>query len=173
MSKLAIFLLVLLVILIIGLVVLIFASKKAMQKREEQQAQIDAAAQQATLLIIDKKRMRLKDAGLPQFVVDQTPKYMRRAKLPVVKAKIGPKVMSLIADEKIFDEIPVKKEVKATISGIYITSVRGLRGPLEKPTGKKSFRARLQERYDKANEQIKADSAAKNTNSSKKNKKKK
>ena len=34
----------------------------------------------------------------------------------------------MVADEKIFDLIPLKKEVKATISGIYITDVRGVRG---------------------------------------------
>ena len=37
----------------------------------------------------------------------------------------------------------VKKEVKATVSGIYITAVRGLRGPLEAPQKKKGFFARL------------------------------
>ena len=31
--------------------------------------------------------------------------------------------MSLISEEKIFDSIPVKKEVKAVVSGIYITDV--------------------------------------------------
>ena len=71
--------------------------------------------------------MKLKDAGLPQQIMDQTSKFMRRAKLPIVKAKVGPRVMSLIADEQIFDEIPVKKEVKASVSGIYITSVRGIK----------------------------------------------
>lgn len=35
----------------------------------------------------------------------------------------------MVADEKIFDLIPLKKEVKATTSGIYITDVRGVRGP--------------------------------------------
>lgn len=172
LSKWAIILLILLAILIVGMVVLYFLGKKAQAKRDEQQAQMDAVAQQATILIIDKKRMKLKDAGLPQFIVEQTPKYMRRAKLPVVKAKIGPKVMSLIADEAIFDEIPVKKEVKATISGIYITSVKGLRGPLEKPAGKKSFKAKLQERYNKASEQLKAESANADSKNKNKNKKK-
>ena len=34
--------------------------------------------------------------------------------------------MTLICEEKIFDSIPVKKEVKAVVSGIYITGVKGL-----------------------------------------------
>lgn len=98
------------------------------------------------MLIIDKKRLRLKDSGLPQVVIDQTPKMMRHSKLPIVKAKVGPKVMSLIADEAVYDLIPLKKEVKATVSGIYITKVTGVRGPLEKPQGKKSFRARMRKK---------------------------
>jgi hypothetical protein len=89
------------------------------------------------MLVIDKKKLKLKDAGLPAAVLEQTPKYMRRAKLPIVKAKIGPQILSLISDAAIFDSIPVKKEVKATISGIYITDVKGIRGKLETPPAKK------------------------------------
>ena len=44
-------------------------------------------------------------------------------------------------------------------NGIYITSVKGLRGPLEKPKAKKGFRAKLQDSYKKANEQLKAEKA--------------
>ena len=133
MSKPLIISLIILAVLIAIMIVLYFVGKKAQKKKEEQDEQLAAAAQTVTMLIIDKKRMRLKDAGLPAQVVEQTPKLMRRSKLPIVKAKIGPRVMSMIADEQIFDDIPVKKEVKATVSGLYITSVRGLRGPLENP----------------------------------------
>lgn len=83
------------------------------------------------MLVIDKKRMKLKEAGFPAVVIDNTPKYLRRAKVAVVKAKVGPKVMTLMCDEKVFPLIPVKKEVRAVVSGIYITGVKGLRGPLE------------------------------------------
>ena len=62
----------------------------------------------------------MKDAGLPSQVMEQANKLMQRAKLPIVKAKVGPRVMTLIADEQIYDDIPVKKEVKATVSGLYI-----------------------------------------------------
>ena len=75
------------------------------------------------MLVIDKKKMKLKDAGLPKIVYEQTPKYMRRAKVPIVKAKIGPKVMTLIADAKVFDVLPVKTEAKVVVSGIYITEI--------------------------------------------------
>lgn len=137
MSTLSIVLLVILVILIIALVALYFFGKKAQKKQEEQQAQIEAAKQTVSMLIIDKKRLPLKESGLPQMVIDQAPKLMRRSKLPIVKAKVGPKISILIADEKVFDLIPVKKEVKAEVSGLYIVGVKGIRGSLEAPAPKK------------------------------------
>ena len=124
-------------VLIIAMVALYFFGKKQEKKQAEAQEQLKSVAQSVSLLIIDKKRMKLKEAGFPSVVLDSTPKYLRGAKVPVVKAKIGPKIMTLMCDEKIFPQIPVKKEVKAVISGIYITEVRGIRGPLEVKEEKK------------------------------------
>ena len=143
MSTLTIVLLVILIILIGALIALYFFGKKAQKKQEEQQAQIEAAKQTVSMLIIDKKRLPLKESGLPQMVIDQAPKLMRRSKLPIVKAKVGPKIMTLMCDAQVYPLIPVKKEVKATISGIYITAVKGVRGPLDVPEKKKGFFARL------------------------------
>ena len=70
-------LLIILVILIAVLVVLYFLGKRAQKKQEENQAQIEAAKQTVNMLIIDKKRLRIKESGLPQMVIDQTPKLMR------------------------------------------------------------------------------------------------
>ncbi len=124
-------------------IVLYVFAKRSEKKRNEQQAAIDQMAQRCTMLIIDKKKMRMKEAGLPQQVIDETPWFARRAKVPVVKVKVGPKIMTMIADNEIFDSIPVKKEVKAMVAGIYITEVRGIRGALEKPVKKKGVWAKL------------------------------
>ncbi len=126
-------------VLAILLVAVYFLGKKAEKKQAQQKQQMDAMAQSVSMLVIDKKKMKLKDAGLPSQVLESTPKLLRGSKLPIVKAKIGPKVLSLVCDQKIFDSVPVKKEVKAVISGIYITEVRGLRGPLEVKQEKKGF----------------------------------
>ena len=99
--------------------------------------QLDAVKQTVSMLVIDKGRIRLKDAGFPPIVLENTPKYLRRSKVPVVKAKVGPKVMTFISDAAIFDRIPVKKEVKAVVSGLYITGVKGLRGSNEPVETKK------------------------------------
>ena len=152
MSTGTIVLIVILVILAAALVALYFFVKKMQKKQEEQQQQIDAYKQTVSMLVIDKKRMRMKESGLPQAVIDQTPKLMRRSKLPIVKAKVGPQIVSLVADEKIFDDIPVKKEVKAVVSGIYITSVKGMHGKVNVPNTKKKskFKQLLEKAQEKA-----------------------
>lgn len=143
--------LVIVLVLIAILVALILLGRRAQKKQAEQQEQIDAMKQSVAMLIIDKKRMRLNQSGLPQAVIDQTPKLMRRSKLPVVKAKIGPQIMTLICDEKIFDLVPVKKEVKAVVSGIYITDVKGLHGTqINRPEEKK--KSKFKQLVEKAQE---------------------
>ena len=102
------------------------------------------------MLIIDKKRMRIKDAGLPQAVVDQTPKMMRRSKVPIVKAKVGPRIMTFMCDEKVFDMIPVKQEIRAMVGGIYILSVKSLRGPALVTPPKKTFWQKVKGKFSKA-----------------------
>lgn len=131
--------LVILVILVIILAVLYYFGQKMQKKQAENQAQLDAMAQTVSMLIIDKKRLKVKDSGLPSMVIDQTPKYLRWSKMPIVKAKVGPKIMTLVADEKVFELLPVKKEVKVVVSGIYITAIKSARGGIEKPQKKEGF----------------------------------
>lgn len=144
------------VVLIAALVALSIYGKKLQDRQEQSQKELQAAAQSMSLLIIDKKRMKLKESGLPQIVIDQTPKRFRGQKVPIVKAKIGPKIMSLICDEKIFDQVPIKKEVRAMVSGIYIMDVKGLRSNLEgTPKKKQPFRVRMQEKLSRLQQNIK------------------
>lgn len=144
------------VVLIGALVALSIYGKKLQDRQEQSQKELQAAAQSMSLLIIDKKRLKLKESGLPQIVIDQTPKRFRGQKVPIVKAKVGPRIMSLICDEKIYDQIPIKKEVRAMVSGIYILSVKGLRSNLEGTTKKKlPFRLRMQEKLKTMQEKAK------------------
>jgi hypothetical protein len=135
---------VIVLVLLVLMIVLYFVGRKMQKKQDESQAQMQAASQVTSILVIDKKRMKLRDAGLPKIVLENTPKYLRGSKVPIVKAKIGPKIMSLMCDEKIFPVLPVKKEIKVVISGIYIMGVKG-RNVLESPEEKLSFwqRAKL------------------------------
>lgn len=134
-------------VLIVGVIVLYFIGRKMQKKQEASEEQMKAGAQPISMLVLEKKRVRLKDAGFPQIVIDQTPKYLRRSKVPVVKAKIGPRTMSMMCDEKAFALIPEKREVKCIINGIYIMEAKWARGGLLPPPAKKTFRQKLKDKY--------------------------
>ncbi|MDO4622761.1 MAG: hypothetical protein Q4B22_07390 [Eubacteriales bacterium] len=137
MSKGWIIFIIVLAVLAIAAVVLYFLGKRAEKKQAEQQEQIDAAKQQVNMLVIDKKIVKMKDAGFPDIVMQNTPRMMKGRKVPVVKGKVGPRIMTFICDKPVYEIIPVKKEVKATISGLYITDVKGIRGSLGTAKSKK------------------------------------
>ena len=135
----------------------------------------DAAKQSVQMLIIDKKMLPIRESGLPQAAIDQTPKYLRRSKVPIVKARVQGKIMTLIADSKVFPVIPVKKEVKATISGLYIMDVRAIRGQLEQPPQKKKWYQKLKRKAEDAQKGLsssKSSGRSSRTSSGKKPKKK-
>ena len=132
-------LLVILVFVAAALVAMYFVGRKMEKKQVESQAMIDAAKQVVTIMAIDKKKMKFTEAGLPQMVVDQTPWYAKRMKVPVVKAKIGPKIMTMLADEKVFEQLPLKTEAKVVISGLYITDIKYVRGGIPPMPKKKTF----------------------------------
>ncbi len=146
-----ILLIVLAVLVAIG-VGLYFLGKKAQKKQAEQQVLLEQNKQTVSMLIIDKKRLKMKESGLPQMVIDQTPKYLRNSKVAVVKCKVGPQMLSMMCDEKIFDSIPVKKEVKAVVSGIYIMEVKALHGKAPKAEQKKKgfFKRAVEKLQEKA-----------------------
>ena len=140
MSPLTIVLTVILVLVIAACVALYIFGKKAEKKQAAQREQMEAAAQVISMLIIENKKMKLKEAGLPAAVIENTPKYLRRTKIPVVKAKIGPRIMTLMCENKVFEVMPVKKEIKAVVSGLYITEIKSVRGgSIEPPQKKKGF----------------------------------
>jgi adenine-specific DNA glycosylase len=57
-------------------------------------------------------------------------------------------VCTAYKDDRI-DALPVKKEVKATVSGIYIIDVKALHGKIESaPPKKKTLRTKLLEKRD-------------------------
>lgn len=131
---------VILVIAIVAFAVLYFVGKRLEKKQADQQALMDSMAQTVNLMIVDKKRMRIKEAtSLPKQVMEQTPWYLKRSKIPVVKVKVGPKVMTMLCEDKLFDLLPLKTELKATVSGLYITKAKPVRGSLLAPPKKKKF----------------------------------
>ena len=61
-------LLIILAVILVLLVVLYFVGSKMQRKQAVSQEQMDAMKQTLSMLIIDKKKMKLKDANLPDMV---------------------------------------------------------------------------------------------------------
>lgn len=157
MSSGIIIALVILVVAIVAMIVLSVVGNKMQKKQIEQKEMMRDAAQLVSMLVIDKKMMKMKEAGLPKQVMDQTPKRFRNAKLPIVKAKVGPQTVNLICDDGIFDELPTKCEIKAMVSGIYIIEIKNIRGKKKKQAEepkKKTFGQRLRAKQRKLQDEL-------------------
>ena len=160
-----------LVVIVGAMIALYLVGNKMQRKQLAQKEEMMAQAQPANMLIIDKKYMPLKDAKLPKVVYEQTPKKYQKAKVPVVKAKVGPQIVTLLCDDAIFDDLPTKGEVKAMVSGIYIVNVKSVRksknAPVEEETGKKkkrmSFREKMRKQQAQYQQQLRADIENKKT----------
>ena len=123
--------LIMIIVIVVALAIMFVLYRvgdKLQKKQSAQREQMVEAAQPMNMLIIDKKMLPMKDAGLPKMVMEQTPKRYQKAKLPIAKVKVGPQIMNMICDDAIFDELPTRGEVKAMVSGIYIISVKSVRG---------------------------------------------
>lgn len=159
--------LIMIIVIVVALAlmfVLYRVGDKLQKKQSAQKEQMVEAAQPMNMLIIDKKMLPMKDAGLPKMVMEQTPKRYQKAKLPIAKVKVGPQIMNMICDDAIFDELPTKGEVKAMVSGIYIISVKSVRGKKaaqEEETGKKkkkgNWRTRMRKRQVEMQKQLNAE----------------
>lgn len=169
-----------LIIILVALIILFILYKlgdKLQKKQLAQKEQMADAAQPMTMMIIDKKMLPLKDAGLPKMVMEQTPKRYQKAKLPIVKAKVGPQIMNFICDDAIFEDVPTKCEVKAMVSGIYIMSLKSVRGKKknnaveEETNGKKkkksSLRTKMAKRQAEYQKQLNDEIMAKSQNKAK------
>ncbi|MCI6241252.1 MAG: hypothetical protein SO015_03845 [Wujia sp.] len=159
--------LIMIIVIVVALALMFVLYKvgdKLQKKQNTQREQMAEAAQPMNMLIIDKKMLPMKDAGLPKMVMEQTPKRYQKAKLPIAKVKVGPQIMNMICDDAIFDELPTRGEVKAMVSGIYIISVKSIRGKKvaqEEETGKKkkkgNWRTRMRKRQVEMQKQLNAE----------------
>lgn len=154
MPTFAIVMLIILAALVALLIVLYLWGKKLQKRQDESREKMEETKQYVSMLVIDKKMLPIKESGLPQAAIDQTPKLMRRSKLPIVKARVQGKIMTFIADNDVYPVIPVRKEVKATISGLYIMDVRAIRGTLDQPPKKKKWYEKLRRKADDAQKQL-------------------
>lgn len=119
--------------LVAVLAVLYFVGRKLQKKQNEANSIMEKTRQYVDALVIEKKKMKLEDAHFPKAAIDQTPKFLRGRKWPMAKVKVGPQIVTLICDGKIYKTLPTNKLVRLEISGAYITGYGNGKNGSSKP----------------------------------------
>ena len=117
------------IIIILLAVALFFAyrmNRKAMGQMIQAQDFIDANRQTVQIFVIDKKNERPSTSNMPKAVFDQLPKKAKAKKAFLVRAKVGPQIVTLMCDKPVFNVMPVKKNVKVELAGMYIVGITGM-----------------------------------------------
>lgn len=122
-----------------------YLNKKTMRRMIQAQDFIDQNRMTVQAFIIDKKQEKPSATNLPKAVFDQLPKMAKMRKANLVKAKIGPQIVTPMCDKPVYEVLPVKKSLKVDIAGMYIVSVTGMNLADKK---KKSFTEKMTTRMN-------------------------
>ena len=135
--------LIVLAVIVAVMLVLYFLGKRNQKKQEAQEEEIKKQAQPMSFFIIDKKKLHLKDAGMPKAMYENTPKLARLGKVPVIKVKVANRVMNLMCEPGVYKTLLPKQEVKAMVAGMYVVSAKRVRGPIYEPKKKKNGKEKV------------------------------
>jgi len=127
---------------------LYFLNKWASRKMTDQQSLIEKSKQSMSIFVIDKKKMKVAEANLPKAVTEKMPKIYKFIKMPMVKAKIGPQIMTLMCEKKVYEAIPVKKNIKVEMAGIYIVGVKSGKSEPDKKEAAKAKKREAARQFD-------------------------
>ncbi|MFV0519827.1 MAG: hypothetical protein ACK5LY_06070 [Lachnospirales bacterium] len=122
-----------------------YLNRWASKRVATQNTMINSMKQNATIYVIDKKKDKIDNVNMPKAVIDQVPKYQKLLKTYFVKAKIGPQIMTLMCEKAVFEAIPLKKNIKVELAGIYIVSVVGMKSKEEMKAIKKNRKEKEKE----------------------------
>jgi hypothetical protein len=115
------------VVLVVIVAALYFLNRWAGKRMATQNEMVEKHKQTVTIYIIDKKKDKVTNANLPKAMASQIPRMGRMMKMPLVKAKVGKDIMTLMCDNKVFPALPVKKNVTVEMAGIYIVGMKGMK----------------------------------------------
>lgn len=140
-----------LAVIVVILVLLVLLGRHLQKKQAATMEQVEQNRQTVPALIIDKKKMKLSESNLPKAALEQTSRLIRMRKLPMVKVKAGPQILTLLCDPTVYKNLPVKKMVKLEVSGAYITGFSTAKKGEKKP----EVSAKKTGKLDKMKQQLK------------------
>ena len=119
-------LIIIVIVLALILAGLYYLNKKSMRRMIQAQDFIDQNRTTVQIFVIDKKQEKPSPTNLPKVVYEQMPKASRMRKTNMVRAKVGPQIVTLLCDKPVYNVLPVKKTVKVELAGMYIIGMTGL-----------------------------------------------
>ena len=114
------------VVVVIVISILYHFGKKNYAKNLEAQSFINQYKTVTPILVIDKRFEKPTPHNLPKNIYEKLPKTAHIRKMPIVKAKVGPQILTLMCDKNVYDVLAVKKTVKVELAGIYISKIVGM-----------------------------------------------
>ena len=100
-----------------------YFGKRLKKKAEAQKTVVNQHKVTTSIFVIEKKKGKLADAKLPKPVLEQIPAIYKLRKLPLVTAKIGPQIVTLICEDDVFKKLPDKKNIRVDLAGIFIVGI--------------------------------------------------
>jgi uncharacterized membrane protein YqiK len=100
-----------------------YFTKRLKKRAEAQKTIVNQHKVTTSIFVIEKKKGKIADAKLPKTVIDQIPRIYKMRKLPLVTAKVGPQIVTLICEDDVFKKLPDKKNVRVDLAGIFIVGI--------------------------------------------------
>ena len=117
---------IIIVLLAIGIFFAYRMNRKAMGQMIQAQDFIDANRQTVQIFVIDKRNEKPSASNMPKAVFEQLPQKAKARKAFLVRAKVGPQIVTLMCDKPVYNVMPVKKNVKVELAGMYIVGITGM-----------------------------------------------
>ena len=142
--------LIIIFILAAVMVGLYFFNRKNYKKVIEAQDFIQQNKMVTQVFVIDKKFTKPTPENMPKAIYEKLPKMSKMRKMALVKAKVGPQIVTLMCDKNIFDVLPTKKSIKIELAGVYIVNVVGMNlADKKKKTWREKIALKMQQGYNK------------------------
>lgn len=103
-----------------------YLNKRGMKKMIQAQDFIDQNRTTVQIFVIDKRQEKPSSSNMPKAVFEQMPKTAKMRKTNLVRAKVGPQIVTLMCDKPVYEVIPVKKTIKVDLAGMYIVGITGM-----------------------------------------------
>ncbi len=119
-----------LIIVCIALVVFFFVTTKIGKSRQAKNIEAQSLLEQhkmvTPILVIEKRYEKPSLSNMPKSYYDKLPAKSRRQKYGILKAKVGPQIVTLFCEKSAYDVFIPKKTYKVELAGNIIMGIVGM-----------------------------------------------